>query len=472
MNELALPILPAGARKREYPTSESSDAFPIDSSTDVDEPELADVVTTTFDQSLKVFGLPRSRAPVSASYLRTTANSHKRLHQDCLRPEMSDGLQDAFELPSSPPHDIHRSFAEEIPVGSRTRRSSFDAASFSNATTNTRFGSLNVRAESMPMPMTHINSFSKRPASSSFVMLPPQSPSTRQAISRISSAIEESMEIIDLSDLGLTEVPKEIKDLKDFVTISTKDRTLGNSVQLFLGKNRITKIPPFLFNLENLTVLIMRSNKLKYVPGAIGRLKNLVELGLNGNKIRSFPSQMLELRNLNLLSIEPNPLMAYPALFKRRSSRTTNDLDSDERKSDMTFASCVIATEPRWVSFKHINSFDQSYASAPPLSELCLRTISNYRPSPREQAAWNLSSALESKKERIDHAYEMSEYRNTCGLCGSYMVDFVAYTMEWWNAVLKNNEVPIRREFCSAKCVAKWEDQIKAQHLTLVAQDI
>ncbi|KAK7208006.1 hypothetical protein BZA70DRAFT_272711 [Myxozyma melibiosi] len=489
-NELALPVLPLGTRKRDYPASESSDAFPIDSSTDAD--EMTEQMTIDEEAAAASLGggkpsntifrneLPRAskHAPPS-SYLRTVANAHKRIYQELPRTDLSDGLNEAWEmeLPSSPPRDMQRSFAEETSgVPGRKRRGSFDAsASFSGAGSSsapfsTRGGGggpLKVRAESMPMPITHVASFAKRPVSSSFVMPPPQSEATRQAISKISLAVEESQEIIDLSDLGLTEIPQEIKDLKDLVTMNAKDGTLGSRIQLFLGRNRIAKVPSFLFGLENLTVLILRTNKLTYLPPAIERLKNLVELGLNGNRLEYFPSQILELRQLNLLAIEPNPLMACPAMYARKPL-TLGDIGLDERKSDLVFASCAVATRPKWVDYKYRNGYGISYGSAPPLSEFCLRTISQYRPTPKEQAVWESSLLLESKRQRIEHAYEMAEFSNTCGMCGKFMIDHVAYAMEWWDAVLKNNGVPIRREFCSARCVGVWEKQLRGNNLPLI----
>lgn len=57
--------------------------------------------------------------------------------------------------------------------------------------------------------------------------------------------------------MGLTEIPEEIKELQH-VTVLRKDRIQNTSLKLYLYANDLTRLPPYLFMLKNLSVLSLR----------------------------------------------------------------------------------------------------------------------------------------------------------------------------------------------------------------------
>jgi internalin A len=75
------------------------------------------------------------------------------------------------------------------------------------------------------------------------------------AIERIESALEEGSTELDLSELGLSEVPDSIANL-------------SNLIELNLSKNQITKIPEAIAQLTNLSRLFLASNQITEIPKA------------------------------------------------------------------------------------------------------------------------------------------------------------------------------------------------------------
>jgi CCR4-NOT transcription complex subunit 6 len=75
-----------------------------------------------------------------------------------------------------------------------------------------------------------------------------------------------------------------------------------------VNDNQLTKLPPEIGKLVNLTVLDASSNKLRSLPPEIGDLSRLREFQLNNNYIRVFPFEMGKLFNLQILNIKGNPL--------------------------------------------------------------------------------------------------------------------------------------------------------------------
>ena len=101
---------------------------------------------------------------------------------------------------------------------------------------------------------------------------------------------------LDLSQIGMTELPDSIKYLK-------------NITYLRLNYNKLTKLPDGITKLKKLREFECMNNKLKKLPSNIGDLSNLVYLFLDNNHITSFPSSMANLADtLTTLEISGNPI--------------------------------------------------------------------------------------------------------------------------------------------------------------------
>ncbi|KAI8376794.1 hypothetical protein BD560DRAFT_391510 [Blakeslea trispora] len=124
----------------------------------------------------------------------------------------------------------------------------------------------------------------------------------------INCVVDNGMEGVDLSNIGLEEIPDEIGELA-YVTVLHNDIVKAASLQLFLYNNDIHTLNPVLFGLKNLTVLSLRFNRLESIPPDIALLENLIELSLGNNQLRYIPAELLRLKKLVTLSLVPNPFL-------------------------------------------------------------------------------------------------------------------------------------------------------------------
>ncbi|KAF9908890.1 hypothetical protein EC991_009296 [Linnemannia zychae] len=111
----------------------------------------------------------------------------------------------------------------------------------------------------------------------------------------IQEAVEDGVGELDLSNLELTDLPQEIRDL-NFAIVYNQRGSFSlsqNRLKLFLSSNQFTTIPMHVFELHNLSVLSIRNNNIKAIPPEIGLLSNLVELSVGGNLLQPQQQQVL-----------------------------------------------------------------------------------------------------------------------------------------------------------------------------------
>lgn len=142
----------------------------------------------------------------------------------------------------------------------------------------------------------------------------------------IAQALENNLDRIDLSGLGLESVSdRTLYPLRSIVREYTLNEPgsssppaspgytrLHGNPQLYLSSNRLRSLPNELFNLSHLTVLSLRNNKLTELPPAIANLKNLVELNIAGNRLKWLPYELLELfdhEKLRRFNLAQNPFV-------------------------------------------------------------------------------------------------------------------------------------------------------------------
>lgn len=97
-------------------------------------------------------------------------------------------------------------------------------------------------------------------------------------------------ETLNLSGLGLEEIPKEVFEMT-------------NLSVLYLNSNKLKTLPDELFSLTRLMILGINSNEITSIPPSIGNLKGLDELYAANNKIQSLPKEIGKLRDAILLSM-------------------------------------------------------------------------------------------------------------------------------------------------------------------------
>ncbi|MDR2303305.1 MAG: AAA family ATPase [Treponema sp.] len=115
--------------------------------------------------------------------------------------------------------------------------------------------------------------------------------------------IEQCMDLweteLDLSDLGLEEVPSEL-ERGSFIAVLT------------LAHNRLQDLPPWFERFNVLQHLDLSNNRLAVLPRVICSIPQLKSLNLRGNELSSLPESMEGLSSLETLDLSRNRLNAVP----------------------------------------------------------------------------------------------------------------------------------------------------------------
>lgn len=248
-------------------------------------------------------------------------------------------------------------------------------------------------------------------------------------------AFENIETTINLEGMGLQDIPDEIKDFDNLVIFSPEPTT-QTSYQLYLTNNSLRYLTPSLFKFTKLNVLGLRRNKLQTLPPLIGNLQHLTDLSLGTNRLEYLPPQILDLYNLQTFRAGPNPFVKIP---EDAIPITTSTLNSIKLL--------------KYVS--RVRYFGNLKKVIPSLKTHCLNIIAKYDVSYQETKSWKRFTP------KIHHgliatAISKGKYEERCSECDFIIVEPFAEAFEWWD-ILQNKDVPIKREFCSGKCVKKWE---------------
>ncbi|MCP4369534.1 MAG: leucine-rich repeat domain-containing protein [Deltaproteobacteria bacterium] len=98
---------------------------------------------------------------------------------------------------------------------------------------------------------------------------------------------------LDLSEKGVSQIPKEIGLLTDLEELS-------------LSFNELQEIPEEIGNLANLKILKLHGNTLANLPLTLKKLQKLEELTLGGNTFKEIPATVYELFALKRLAFPAN----------------------------------------------------------------------------------------------------------------------------------------------------------------------
>ena len=131
------------------------------------------------------------------------------------------------------------------------------------------------------------------------------------------------LEILNLSDLELDFIPKEI-------------RALQNLKKLYLTNNNLNRLPLEIFSLKNLEVLWIQENNLTYLSEEINNLTNLKELVIYDNNIQKLPKN-IDLNSLNYIALHRNRLGQNEIANFATSLSDRVDLSIYEQKTVLPF---------------------------------------------------------------------------------------------------------------------------------------
>ncbi|RCK63006.1 Leucine-rich repeat-containing protein 58 [Candida viswanathii] len=264
--------------------------------------------------------------------------------------------------------------------------------------------------------------------------------SYNRARSTILNAFEEPNTVINLEGLNLYEIPAEIKDMNNLVFICDDE---PRAYHLFLTNNNLLHLPPALFKFTKLQVLSLRINRLTSIPPLIGKLQNVVDLSLGANSLRFLPFQILNMPNLDNFAAGPNPykkLTDFPP-------KSIIEIKKTVGKHKLNYRTKIIAlTEPTAV-----------YLTS--LKTQCLTKIAKHDVSYQETKAWKKHTPR-LYHNLIKEAITKGKFHDVCYKCDNIVVEPIAQVYEWWD-ILLNKNVPIRKQFCSQKCVDGYEWEVE-----------
>jgi hypothetical protein len=152
----------------------------------------------------------------------------------------------------------------------------------------------------------------------------------KEARERIRHCLEEFELVIDLADLGLEQIPTELRKLSHICGIDLSDnkiKTLPSFMSDFimlesldLSRNCFTTLPEIIGNLDALRDLNLRGNELSTLPESIGKLTQLEKLDCSRNKLTCVPETLAKLPSLKNLDVSRNNLKSLPEVVRRLSS--------------------------------------------------------------------------------------------------------------------------------------------------------
>ena len=137
--------------------------------------------------------------------------------------------------------------------------------------------------------------------------------------------IPKNASILNLSNLGLQEIPKEVfkcRFLKKLDLSHNNIKVLPKDIgklkflqSLDLSNNQLTALFANLFNISALRVLILNNNQISKIPQQLGNLTNLTKLMVANNKLASLPESLTDCKKLISLDISKNLFEKFPEIL-------------------------------------------------------------------------------------------------------------------------------------------------------------
>lgn len=160
-----------------------------------------------------------------------------------------------------------------------------------------------------------------------------------EAEQRIKRAATIKANTVDLSNLGLTQLPDSLFKLSYIKT-------------LIISKNKLTFLPESLGQLTELESIYAFSNHLVSLPESIGQLKQLEILCISDNELTDLPESLLELTSLKDISLAANEALNLPAELVHHNSGMK-----------------IYITDPRTTPYEILNYYFRTRRGRKPLNE-------------------------------------------------------------------------------------------------------
>eukprot|EP00854_Cymbomonas_tetramitiformis_P002485 gene2485-3229_t len=139
---------------------------------------------------------------------------------------------------------------------------------------------------------------------------------------RMKISVAQSTDNLDLSNIGLTELPSELFELNELKELSLAGNYLTHLPEdlgrltalekLNIAGNQLHELPQSLVNLTDLEGLWAHGNLLRTLPVGIAALRKLRTLALSGNRLEALEPEIGELVMLESLTLSGNRLRQLP----------------------------------------------------------------------------------------------------------------------------------------------------------------
>lgn len=136
--------------------------------------------------------------------------------------------------------------------------------------------------------------------------------------------LADSLEILDVSDNLLTDLPEWLTELPKLKIVFASNNRFTR-LPLVLGRCRALEMVGFKSNQivrvaeeslpEQLRWLILTDNQIETLPESLGHRPRLQKLALAGNKIKALPKSFANLVNLELVRLSANQLELFPEVL-------------------------------------------------------------------------------------------------------------------------------------------------------------
>lgn len=322
-------------------------------------------------------------------------------------------------------------------------------------------------------------------------------------------AIDEGYFHLKLSNLSLQNLPPEINDIQNLVS-------LDHQIILDLSDNKLTELPAGVFQIKHMEVLGLARNAFKTIPAAIHKLVNLKVLRLDGNdECKYLPAELFGLKKLEWLSatcLSAMDAFSKSLCFKDEegqaplSEAAGTALKAKKRilESKMAMKGNGLPFAFRnmvryWVNIDHMNitkhelntllRFVKKTGSTESSTDKSAKNTLNENLSKENHLGLSFVKGLSLKETVLqmlcatgltkDHSLHLENYfpnnlipnlikdanhvHRSCGVChkAPLVVPLGSAYESWYDTAIKQ-ELVFKRNFCSTKCLMHWAAEIQS----------
>ncbi len=139
--------------------------------------------------------------------------------------------------------------------------------------------------------------------------------------------------VVDLRNCGLTEIPVELFNYPEIVSID-----LGNDDFIEASqKNRITEVPPEIAKIKRLSRLNLENNAVEKISEETSKLERLKYLNLNNNNLSELSEKIANMSGLKELKISNNPFDMLPPEIVARGIDSIRNFFQELKEQDFIY---------------------------------------------------------------------------------------------------------------------------------------